>query len=67
VGFAIHAVAVKAGTEGAGRLIGGAAEVDPVAATGDFVDLEALRFEPGGYFGNVIRGEAEAVAELFGS
>src|ERR1035437_1105099 len=29
VGFAIHAVVMKAGTEGAGCLIGGAAEIDP--------------------------------------
>ena len=41
-------------------------EINPVAAAGDLVHLEALRFEPGGYFGNVTDGEAEAVAELFG-
>ena len=67
VGFAIHAEAMEARAEGAGRLGGGAAEIDPVAAAGHLVDLEALRFQPGGYFGNVIGGEAEAVAELFGS
>ena len=66
MGFAIHAVVMKAGAEGAGCLIGGAAEIDPVAAAGDIVDLETLRFEPGGYLGNVMRAEAEAVAELFG-
>src|ERR1039458_114331 len=66
VGFAIHAVAMKAGVEGAGRLIRGAAETDPMADAGTVVHHETLRFQPGGSLGDVIRGEAEAVAELFG-
>jgi len=37
-----------------------------VAAAGDFVHLEALRLQPGGYFGDITDCEAEAVAELFG-
>ena len=57
---------MEARAEGAGRLGGGAGEIDPVAAAGHLVHLEALRFQPGGYFGNVTDGEAEAVAELFG-
>src|ERR1019366_5700304 len=39
MGFAIHQVVMEAGAEGAGGLLGGAAERDPVAAAGDVVDL----------------------------
>jgi hypothetical protein len=42
VGFAIHQVVIEAGVEGAGGLIGGAAESDPVAAAGDVASEAAL-------------------------
>jgi len=49
------------------RLLGGAAEIDPVPAPRHFVHFESFRFQPTSDLGKIVRAQAETVSELFRS